>query len=91
MKSRIIRVSLLSAFALLAPLLTFAGSPGDKLQTQNVNSQTAAVQQRNSRPAGSSIAVNTDVVEIITPRQPVCVVYDKHTCPNWNDGAAFHK
>lgn len=101
---RITKIALLSTFALITPMLTFAGSQYDKLQTasaaqtQNVNngnSETPAVQQgKDSGLTRSDFAVRKERVEVVTPEEPtgpVCVVYGNHTCPNWNDGPAFHK
>jgi hypothetical protein len=101
---RITKIALVSAFALTAPMLSFAGSQYDKLQTadnaqtqdvNNANGGTQAVQQgKDSGLTRSGFAVRTETVQVETPEEPagpVCVVYGKHTCPNWNDGAAFHK
>jgi hypothetical protein len=103
MMLRITKIALLSAFALTAPMLTFAASQYYKLQTpsntqaQNVNDangETRAVQQgKDSGLTRSDFAVRTDTVPVVSPEEPagpVCVVYGNHTCPNWNDGAAFH-
>jgi hypothetical protein len=104
MMLRITKIALLSAFALSSPMLTFAGRQYDKLQTasntqtqntNNGNGETPAVQQgKDSGLTCSDFAVRTETVQVVTPEEPagpVCVVYGNHTCPNWNDGPAFHK
>lgn len=98
------KLALVSAFALTAPMVTFAGSQYDRLQTpsntqtQNISNTTGepqAVQQgKDSGVTRADFAIRTDNIEVVTPEEPagpVCVVYGKHTCPNWNDGPAFHK
>ena len=93
----IIRVTLLSAFALTTPFLTFAGSQYDRsqtqnsVQTQNPQSETRVLQTRKNTGDLRPVAVVRTDIEIETPQAPVCVVYGNHTCPNWNDGPAFHK
>jgi hypothetical protein len=101
---RIAKIALVSAFALTTPVLTFAEGQYDELQTatsaqtqdvNNANGQVQAVQQgKDSGLTRSGFAVRTETVQVVTPEEPagpVCVVYGNHTCPNWNDGAAFHK
>jgi len=98
MKSRAIRLALLSACAFATPLLTFAGSQLDKsqapdnAQTQNIQHATpAAVQQgKDSGAARSGLSIRAEALPVETPQEPACVQQGKHTCPRWDD-SAFHK
>jgi hypothetical protein len=98
MKSRTIRLALLSAFALTAPLLPFAGSQNnqpqtpDNAQTQNVQDATpVAVQQGpDSGVTRADLTLRAEAPPVETPAEPACVQEGKHTCPRWDD-SAFHK
>jgi hypothetical protein len=98
MKSRTIRLALLSTFALTAPVLSFAGSQYDKLQTpDNAQTQTvpnpppAAVQQgKDSGITRSDVTLRLEAPPVETPDEPACVQEGRHTCPRWDD-SAFHK
>ncbi len=98
MKSQIIKLIFLSALALTAPLLTFAGGQDGKLQApgnahaQNVpDTAPQAVQQgKDSGLTRSDVYLRAEAPRVETPEERVCVQQGKHTCPNWND-TAFHK
>lgn len=79
MRTGLVRIALISAFALASPFLTFAGS-------QKGETPQPAAQQPTTR-----VVIRTNTVNIETPQQPACVVVGKHTCPNWQDTQAFHK
>jgi hypothetical protein len=46
---------------------------------------------RASNDSGARLSVVSATPAVHTPETQACVQEGKHTCPNWNDGAAFHK
>jgi hypothetical protein len=102
MNSKIVKIGLISAFALGVPFLSFAGAQSDNpesgssVQASPSDRGFQAEQRvtRQGKDAGSTFSdrplVETNLI-IEAPRRPGCEVYDHHTCPDWNDGAAFHK
>jgi hypothetical protein len=98
MKSRTIRLALLSAFAFATPFLTFAGSQDDKsqtpdnAQTQNIQYATpaAVLQEKDSGATRSDLSIRAETLPAETLHEPACVQQGKHTCPRWDD-SAFHK
>lgn len=82
--------SVLFSFAVLAlgiPMLVFA----DGHTTSNNEQQTQTQTARQAENSSARISVGAVVAVIETPAPKPCVQVGKHTCPNWNDGPAFHK
>ena len=78
MKSSLVRIAVLSVFAVASPALILAGNQAGGAQAAN-------------RQQTQTVVVRSETVRVEIPAEPSCVVYGHHTCPNWNDGAAFHK
>ena len=98
MKSRSIRVALLSAVVLASPLLTFAGGQPAKMrwvskeEAQDRTGITRAVEQGKGAGLTLSQVIRANAYRSQTPEESrVLVQQSGNAHSNWNDSAAFHK
>ena len=97
MKSRSIRVALLSAFVLTSPVLTFAGGQPAKVrmfsapETQNPADVSRTLQQGKSRGITRNQEVRANAWRLQTAEDgPALRAESDATHPNWSD-TAFRK